>query len=96
MYVAFDSPVLALQRVGDALLVEVVMDAEVDQQTLKWLNWCRLWSPSSTLTPIVQFGCDCLTAFSQAFVAVSLSPIQAKFDILSFHLDLVGVAQCGV
>ena len=38
MYVAFDSPGLTLQREGDALLVELFMEAEVDQETLKWLN----------------------------------------------------------
>ena len=32
MYVAFDSPGLELQWEGDALL-----------ETLKWLNWCRLY-----------------------------------------------------
>jgi len=40
MYVVFDSPILALQQEGDALLVEVFMEAEVDQEILKWLNWC--------------------------------------------------------
>ena len=52
MYVAFDSPVLELQRDGDALLVEVFMDAEVDQETLKWLNWCRLYLQVSSVADI--------------------------------------------
>ena len=43
MYIAFDSPGLELLREGDALLMEVFMEAEVDQHTLKWLNWCRLY-----------------------------------------------------
>ena len=43
MYMALDSPVLVLQREGDALLVEVFMDAEVDKETLKWLDWCQLY-----------------------------------------------------
>ena len=41
------------------------------------------WCPSSVLRPIVQIGCDGLTALSQAFCDVFLSPTQAQFDILS-------------
>ena len=52
MYVAFDSPGLVLRREGDALLVEVFMDAEVDQETLKWLNWCRLYLHVSSVADI--------------------------------------------
>ena len=52
MYVAFDSPVLELQRDGDALLVEVFMDAEVDQEPLKWLNSCRLYLQVSSVADI--------------------------------------------
>ena len=52
MYVAFDSPGLTLPRDGDALLVEVFMDAEVDQETLKWLKWCRLYLQVSSVADI--------------------------------------------
>lgn len=38
MCVAFDSPVLSLQGEDNALLVELFMDAKVDQETLKWPN----------------------------------------------------------
>ena len=52
MYVAFDSPSLTLQRHGDALLVEVFMNAEVDQDILKWLNWCRMYLQVTTVADI--------------------------------------------
>ena len=32
--------------------LEVFMDAEVDQDTLKWLNWCRLYLQVSTVADI--------------------------------------------
>ena len=52
MFVAFNSPGLTLQRQGDALLVEVFMDAEVDQDVLKWLNWCRLYLQVTSVADI--------------------------------------------
>ena len=52
MYVAFDSPGLELQREGDALLVKVFMDAEVDQDILKWLNWCRMYLQVTSVADI--------------------------------------------
>ena len=52
MYVAFDSPSLTLQRHGDALLVEVFMNAEVDQDILKWLNWCRMYLQVTSVADI--------------------------------------------
>ncbi|CAJ1931689.1 unnamed protein product, partial [Cylindrotheca closterium] len=53
IYVAFDSPALPLRCVGDALLVEVFMDLEVDQDDLKWLNWCRMFLQVCTVSDIV-------------------------------------------
>ena len=47
----------------------------------EWLR--QQWYPSFAFTPIFQIGCDGLTALTQAFEAVSLSPTQAQFDILS-------------
>jgi len=52
MYVAFDSPGLELQRERDALLMEVFMEAEVDQETLKWLNWCRMYLQVTSVADI--------------------------------------------
>ncbi|CAJ1960198.1 unnamed protein product [Cylindrotheca closterium] len=41
IYVALDSPLIPLRCEGDALLIGVFMELEVDQDALKWLNWCR-------------------------------------------------------
>ena len=53
VHVELDSPPLALRREGDCLLMELFMDAKVDQQTLLWLNWCRMFLHAVTLSDIV-------------------------------------------
>ncbi|CAJ1960545.1 unnamed protein product [Cylindrotheca closterium] len=53
IYVALDSPVLPLRCEGDALLIEVFMELEVDQAALKWLNWCRMFLQVCTVSDIV-------------------------------------------
>ncbi|CAJ1946859.1 unnamed protein product [Cylindrotheca closterium] len=53
IYVALDSPVLSLRCDGDALLIEVFMELEVDQDALKWLNWCRMFLQVCTVSDIV-------------------------------------------
>ncbi|CAJ1946086.1 unnamed protein product, partial [Cylindrotheca closterium] len=53
IYVALDSPVLPLRCEGDALLIEVFMELEVDQDALKWLNWCRMFLQVCTVSDIV-------------------------------------------
>ncbi|CAJ1946957.1 unnamed protein product [Cylindrotheca closterium] len=53
IYVALDSPVLPLRCKGDALLIEVFMELEVDQDALKWLNWCRMFLQVCTVSDIV-------------------------------------------
>ncbi|CAJ1963068.1 unnamed protein product [Cylindrotheca closterium] len=60
IYVAFDSPALPLQCVGDALLVEVFMDLEVNQDDLKWLNWCRMFLQACTVSDIVTADGRCI------------------------------------
>jgi hypothetical protein len=60
IYVAFDSPVLPLRCSGDALLVEVFMDLEVDQEELKWLNWCRMYLQVCTVSDIATADGRCI------------------------------------
>ncbi|CAJ1967468.1 unnamed protein product [Cylindrotheca closterium] len=60
IYVAFDSPALPLRCVGDALLVEVFMDLEVNQDDLKWLNWCRMFLQACTVSDIVTADGRCI------------------------------------
>ena len=52
-YVAFDSPALDLHCEGDSLLMELFMDAAVDQDVLLWLNWCRLYLRVSTVSDLL-------------------------------------------
>src|SRR5210317_979062 len=52
-YVAFDSPTLQLFREGDRLLNEVFIDMEVDQEDLRWLNWCAMFLRVRTVSDIV-------------------------------------------
>ncbi|CAJ1951475.1 unnamed protein product, partial [Cylindrotheca closterium] len=51
--VALDTPVLPLRCESDALLIEVFMELEVDQDALKWLNWCRMFLQVCTVSDIV-------------------------------------------
>ena len=53
IHVEFDSPPLSLRREGDALLMDLFIDAEVDQDILLWLNWCRQHLHAVTLSDIV-------------------------------------------
>ncbi|CAJ1938660.1 unnamed protein product, partial [Cylindrotheca closterium] len=53
IYVALDSPVPPFRCKGDALLIEVLMELEVDQDALKWLNWCRMFLQVCTVSDIV-------------------------------------------
>lgn len=50
---ASDSPGLDLNCDGDAFLMELFMDLQVDQPTLMWLNWCRLYLHVCTVSDIV-------------------------------------------
>lgn len=52
IYVSFDSPALTLFRDGDSLLMDMFIDLEVDQHTLLWLNWCRLYLHVTTISDI--------------------------------------------
>ncbi|CAJ1954071.1 unnamed protein product [Cylindrotheca closterium] len=59
IYVALDTPVLPLRCEGDALLIEVFMELEVDQDALKWLNWCRMFLQFCTVSDIMTAdGCS--------------------------------------
>ena len=55
VYVAFDSPVPRLRTTNDRLLLlmEVLIEAEVDQELLKWMNWCRLYLGVVTISDMV-------------------------------------------
>ncbi|CAJ1956253.1 unnamed protein product [Cylindrotheca closterium] len=52
MYVAFDSPALSLRWHHDALLIDLFIDLEVDQDDLLWLNWCRMFLQVATVSDI--------------------------------------------
>ncbi|CAJ1956966.1 unnamed protein product [Cylindrotheca closterium] len=52
MYVAFDSPALSLRCHHDALLIDLFIDLEVDQDDLLWLNWCRMFLQVATVSDI--------------------------------------------
>ncbi|CAJ1966523.1 unnamed protein product [Cylindrotheca closterium] len=52
MYMAFDSPALSLRCHHDALLIDLFMDLEVDQDDLLWLNWCRMFLQVATVSDI--------------------------------------------
>ncbi|CAJ1927568.1 unnamed protein product [Cylindrotheca closterium] len=53
IHLEFDSPSLQPMRQGDQLLVDLFIDSLVDQLTLKWLNWCRIFLHAVTLSDIV-------------------------------------------
>lgn len=53
IFIAFDSLVPDLWAMDDNWLMLVFMDAEVDQELLKWLNWCRMYLHVMTLTDIL-------------------------------------------
>ncbi|CAJ1934788.1 unnamed protein product, partial [Cylindrotheca closterium] len=53
IHLEFDSPSLLPLRQGDQLLVDLFINSLVDQLTLKWLNWCRIFLHAVTLSDIV-------------------------------------------
>ena len=53
IHLEFDSPPVLTQRDGDQLLVDMFIESLVDQETLKWLNWCRIYLHAVTLSDIV-------------------------------------------
>jgi hypothetical protein len=53
VHLEFSSPGLELLRDGDRLLMDIFMDASVDQLSLKWLNWCREYLHVVTLSDLV-------------------------------------------
>ena len=53
MFISTDVPSLRLRTKHDRLLIEVFMDLEVDQETLKWLNWCRMFLQVVSVADIV-------------------------------------------
>ena len=53
IHLEFDSPPLTLTQEGDLLLNDAFIDLEVDQKSLKWLNWCAKWLHVVTLSDIV-------------------------------------------
>ena len=52
VHVEFDSPQLQLHREEDQLLMSVFIEAEVDQEQLLWLNWCRMYLQAVTVSDI--------------------------------------------
>ncbi|CAJ1938381.1 unnamed protein product [Cylindrotheca closterium] len=52
MYMAFDSPALSLRCYHDALLIDLFIDLEVDQDDLLSLNWCRMFLQVATVSDI--------------------------------------------
>ncbi|CAJ1968246.1 unnamed protein product [Cylindrotheca closterium] len=53
IHLEFDSPSLQPLCQGDQLLVDLFINSLVDQLTLKWLNWCRIFLHAVTLSDIV-------------------------------------------
>ncbi|CAJ1939883.1 unnamed protein product [Cylindrotheca closterium] len=52
MYIAFDSPALTLRCQHDALLIDLFLKLEVDQDELLWLSWCRMFLQVCTVSDI--------------------------------------------
>ena len=52
IHVETNGPALQFRCDGDQLLMDVFIAAEVDQVTLKWLNWCRLFLHVTTISDI--------------------------------------------
>ncbi|CAJ1959611.1 unnamed protein product [Cylindrotheca closterium] len=53
IHLEFDSPYLQPLRQGDQLLVNLFINSLVDQLTLKWLNWCRIFLHAANLSDIL-------------------------------------------
>lgn len=52
IHLEMDTPTVTPQRLHDRLLMDILIDAEVDQPTLLWLNNCRMYLNVSTLADI--------------------------------------------
>ncbi|CAJ1963917.1 unnamed protein product, partial [Cylindrotheca closterium] len=64
--VEISSPPLSLHCANDRLLMDIFIDALVDQEDLLWLNWCRQYLQVTTLSELTTAdGCS-LTAASLA------------------------------
>jgi hypothetical protein len=50
IWVEFQSTPLTLHCISDCLLMDIFIDALVDQDELKWLNWCRQYLRVTTLS----------------------------------------------
>ena len=53
IFLSMDIPSLRLRAKHDRFLMEVFMDLEIDQETLKWLNWCRMYLGVTTVSDLV-------------------------------------------
>ncbi|CAJ1929622.1 unnamed protein product [Cylindrotheca closterium] len=53
IHLEFDPPSLQSLHQGDQLLVDLFINSLVDQLTLKWLNWCRIFLHAVTVSDIV-------------------------------------------
>ena len=53
IFVACDTPIPATRCSGDSLLMEIFMEAEVNQDDLLWLNWCRLYLQVVTVSDLL-------------------------------------------
>ena len=62
VHMELSSPALQLFRDKDALLMDLFIEAEVDQETLLWMNWCRMFLNVTTLSDIVTADGSCLVA----------------------------------
>ena len=60
--VEFSSPSLSLHCTDDRLLMDIFIDELVDQDELKWLNWCRLHLHVTTLSELTTADGRSLTA----------------------------------
>ena len=60
--VEFQSTPLTLHCISDCLLMDIFIDALVDQDELKWLNWCRQYLRVTTLSELVTADGRSLTA----------------------------------
>ena len=53
IFISMELPSLSLRAKHDHLLMEIFMDRGVDQETLKWLNWCRMYLGVVSLSDMV-------------------------------------------
>ena len=72
VHVELSTPTLQLFRDNDALLMDIFIDAEVDQDTLLWLNWCPTHLNVTTLS-------DITTADGSSLVASVMDGVRPKW-----------------